>query len=97
MKRSIKKVASVLLVVAVLIVGTLSGASEVWAGEKGADLAKKIHGSWILVSNYNEVDGKKTDFFGPNPKGFMTLSPEGYSSMMFIRAGLPKFASNNRM
>ncbi|MBI5640459.1 MAG: lipocalin-like domain-containing protein [Nitrospirae bacterium] len=97
MKWSIKEVASVLLVVAVLAFGMLSGASKVCAAEKGAGLAKQIHGSWTLISNYNEVDGKKTDFFGPNPKGFMTLTPEGHFSMMFIRAGLPKFASNNRM
>jgi cytochrome c len=40
MKRSIKELASVLLVAAVLVVGTFFGASEVWAQEKGAGLAQ---------------------------------------------------------
>jgi hypothetical protein len=91
MKRSIKEVASVLLVVvALLVVGLWSGASEVWAAEKGAQ------GSWVLVSIYNEQDGKKTDVFGPNPRGSMLLTPDGRFSLAFMRASLPKFASNAR-
>ena len=53
MNWSIKEVAMVLLVVAVLSGGTLSGASDVWAQEKGSTLAQQIQGSWILVSIYN--------------------------------------------
>ncbi|MBA4374141.1 MAG: hypothetical protein C0402_14925 [Thermodesulfovibrio sp.] len=93
MKRSIKEVASVLLVVAVLVVGMLSGASEVWAAEKGASSAQ---GSWTLISIYNELDGKKTEQFGANPRGSMLLTPDGRFSLIFMRASLPKFASNVR-
>ena len=93
MKRSVKEVASVLLVVAVLTVGILSGASNVLAAEKGAGLAQ---GSWILVELYNEEDGKRTDPFGPNPRGSMLLTPDGRFSMILMRASLPKFASNVR-
>ncbi|MFI5295096.1 MAG: lipocalin-like domain-containing protein [Thermodesulfovibrionales bacterium] len=93
MKWSIKEVASVLLVVAVLVVGSWSGASEVYAKEKGAGLAQ---GSWILVALYNETDGKKTDPFGPNPRGSMLLTPDGRFSMILMRSSLPKFASNVR-
>jgi hypothetical protein len=78
------------LVVAVLIVGTLSGASIVYAAEKGAQ------GSWLLVELYNEVDGKKTEPFGPNPRGSMLLTPDGRFSMTILRSSLPKFASNVR-
>ncbi|MBI5634346.1 MAG: lipocalin-like domain-containing protein [Nitrospirae bacterium] len=92
MKRSIKEVASVLLVVAVLVAGMLSGASEV----QGAGLAEQIQGSWSLVSIYNEQDGKKTDVFGPNPRGSMLVNPDGRYSYILMRASLPKFASNAR-
>ena len=97
MNWSIKKVARVLLVVTVLSGGMLSGAADVWAKEKGTTLAKQIQGSWILVSIYNEQDGKKTEMFGPNPRGFMVLTPNGRFSMILMRASLPKIASNNRM
>ena len=97
MNWSIKEVAMVLLVVAVLSGGTLSGASDVWAQEKGSTLAQQIQGSWILVSIYNEHDGKKIEPFGPNPRGSLILTPDGRFSMIFMRASLPKFASNNRM
>lgn len=93
MKWSIKEIASVLLVFAVLVVGSWSGASEVYAQEKGAGLAQ---GSWILVELYNETDGKKTEPFGPNPRGSMLLTPDGRFSMILMRASLPKFASNVR-
>ena len=77
MKISIKELVGVLLVVAVLFVGMLSVASDVWAQEKGGTLAQQIQGSWILVSIYNEQDGKKTELFGPNPRGSLILTPDG--------------------
>lgn len=93
MECSIKKVAKVLLVVAVLTAGTLSGASQVRAEEKSASPAQ---GSWVLVSIYNDLDGKKTDVFGENPRGALMLAPDGRFSLTFLRASLPKFASNAR-
>jgi len=92
----IKGVSSALSVVAVLAVGTLFGASEVRAQEKGAGYAKQIQGSWNLVSIYNEQDGKKTDVFGPNPRGSLLLTPDGRFSWILMQASLPKFASNAR-
>jgi hypothetical protein len=94
MKWSIKEVASVLSVVAVLVVGTLSGVSKVFAEEKGAGSAQ---GTWTLVSIYNELDGKKTDVFGPNPRGSLILTPGGSFSYVLMRASLPKFASSVRL
>jgi hypothetical protein len=97
MNRSIWKVARVLLVVAVLSGGMLSGAAAVQAQEKGSTLAQQIQGSWILVSFYNEQDGKKIDMYGSNPRGSMILTPDGRFSSITMRASLPKFAANNRM
>ena len=97
MNQSIKKVVGVLLVFAVLSGGTLSGASGVWAQEKGSTLAKQIQGTWTLVSIYHEQDGKKIEPYGPQPRGSLILTPDGRFSMIFIKASLPKFAANNRM
>ena len=97
MNRSIKVMARVLLVVAVLSGGTLPGASAVWAKEKGSTLAKQILGNWTLVSVYNEQEGKKIEPYGPQPRGFMTLAPDGRFSIILMKASLPKFAANNRV
>ncbi len=97
MKRLIGEVGSVLLVVAVLAVWTLSGASDVRAQQTENALGQQIQGSWILVSIVNEQDGKKIDVFGPNPRGSMILTPDGRISLIIMRASLPKFASNNRV
>jgi len=97
MNWSIKKVAEVLLVVAALSGVALAGDSPVWAKEKPGTLAKQIQGTWTLVTIYNEQDGKKIEPFGSQPRGSLILTPDGHFSMIFIKAGLPKFAANNRM
>jgi hypothetical protein len=97
MKWFIKKVASVLLVVAVLAGGMWSGAAAVCAKEKAGTLAKQVQGSWTLASLYVEQDGKKIEPFGSQPRGSMILTPDGRFSIILMRASLPKFAANNRM
>ncbi|MGA9755148.1 MAG: lipocalin-like domain-containing protein [Desulfobaccales bacterium] len=97
MNRSIGKVAMVLLVVAVLSGGMLSGASGVWAKEKPGTLAKQVQGSWTLVSIYVEQDGKKIEPFGSQPRGLITLTPDGRFSYIMLKASLPKIAADNRL
>ena len=97
MNWSIKEVARVLLVVAVLSGGMLSGASDVRAQEKASTLAQQVQGNWTLVSLYVEQDGKKMEPFGSKPRGSMILTPDGRFSIILMRASLPKFASNNRL
>ncbi len=87
----------VLLVFIALTVCTLSDVSGVMAQKKASDFDQKIQGSWILVSIYNELDGKKSDVFGPGPRGSMILTPDGRFSIIIMKASLPKFASNNRV
>ena len=91
MNRHYGKMTMALLVAAVLSLGVVSGT---WAQE--GSFAKQIQGSWALVSCVNEQDGKKTDVFGPNPKGIMMYTPEGRISFIMVRSDLPKVASNNR-
>ena len=95
MKGPVKEVAIALLLVTILAVGTLYGALDVRAQDKG--LAQQIQGTWTLVSIYNELDGKKTEQFGPNPRGSMILAPNGRFSLIIMKASLPKFASNSRV
>jgi hypothetical protein len=97
MNRFIGKVPMVLLLVAVLSGGMLSGASAVWAKEKAGTLVKQVQGSWTLVSVYVEQDGKKIEPFGSQPKGVVTITPDGRFSYILLKASLPKFAAGNRM
>ena len=98
MNCSIRKVAMVMLmVVAVLSGGMLSGAPGVWAKEKGSTLAKQVQGSWTLVSVYVEQDGKKIEPFGSQPRGFLIFTHDGRFLEILLRPNLPKFAANNRM
>jgi hypothetical protein len=58
--------------------------------------AKQLVGTWTIVSNYLEQDGKKTELFGSNPKGLMIVVPDGHFARVVTRSDLPKFAANNR-
>jgi hypothetical protein len=97
MNWSMRKVVRVLLAVAVLCGGMWSGSSAVWAKEKAGTLAKQAQGSWTLVSVYTEQEGKKIETLGSQPRGFLTITPDGRFSWILLKAGLPKFAADNRM
>jgi hypothetical protein len=58
--------------------------------------AKDLVGTWTLVSITLEKDGKKIDFYGPNPQGQLMYDANGHFSVIITRSDLPKFASNNR-
>jgi hypothetical protein len=75
----------------------LMAATAVGAQSPAAPLTDSLTGTtWTLVSVYNEQDGKRTEPFGPNPKGIFILDRGGRFVQFFLRTGLPKFASNNR-
>lgn len=97
MRRYFKELSMALMFVTIFCVGLMSGASDTWAQEKGSNLTQQIQGSWTLISIYNELDGKKIDVFGSNPRGSMILTPDGRFSIIIMKASLPKFASNNRV
>jgi Lipocalin-like domain len=62
-----------------------------------AQQANDIVGIWTLVSITLEKDGKKTDFYGPNPQGQLIYDATGHFSVIITRSDLPKFASDNRV
>jgi Lipocalin-like domain len=66
------------------------------AGDACAQTAKDLVGTWTLVSAVTEQGGNKTDIYGPNPKGILTVDANGRYVIAFARADLPKVASNNR-
>jgi lipocalin-like protein len=62
-----------------------------------AQQANDLVDAWTLVSITLEKDGKKTDFYGPNPQGQLIYDATGHFSVIITRSDLPKFASDNRV
>ncbi len=92
MKRHIKEPIVALFLIIVFTFGVV----HVQAQDTGS-LAKQMQGTWLLVSMYNEQDGKKTEPFGPNPRGIQIFMLDGRYAAVTMKASLPKFASNNRL
>ena len=64
--------------------------------EAAAQTAKDIAGTYTLVASTLDEGGKKSDLYGPNPKGMLILANDGRYTAVLLRSDLPKFASNNR-
>jgi hypothetical protein len=62
-----------------------------------AQSAKDLVGTWQLVSNVIDQNGKKTDQFGPHPHGILYFENNGRYVLSIVADGLPKFAGNGRM
>ena len=61
-------------------------------------LKEQLVGSWIVVSVDNTApDGKKSQTFGPNPKGMLIFGANGHYSQTIVDPGVPKFKINNRL
>jgi len=97
MKRWSGKLAVAVVFAIVYSVVALWGFSDARAQVKEGSFAEQIQGSWLIASVVNEKDGLKKDTFGPNPRGFLVLTPNGRFSLIVMSATLPKFASNNRL
>jgi hypothetical protein len=54
-----------------------------------AQSAKDLVGTWTLVS--------ADPTYGPNPKGALMFDTNGHFSAQFMKADLPKYASNSRI
>lgn len=60
-------------------------------------MKESIVGSWsLLIDDAVKPDGTHTSNFGPNPMGLAMFGADGHFSVQIVRAGRPKFASNNR-
>jgi Lipocalin-like domain len=69
----------------------LSGASN------AQSLKEQIVGTWTVVTQYIDRDGKRVEPFGSNPKGMVVYDANGRFILVLLRATLPKFVSNNRL
>ena len=72
-------------------------ALAVSAGDAAAQAAKRLVGTWTLVSEMNtDASGKKQSTFGADPKGQVIFTSNGRYVLLISRADLPKFAANSR-
>jgi hypothetical protein len=79
---------------------TLLPALFLAAGPVAADegtITERLAGAWSLVSLVANQGDNRLDVFGPEPRGQMILSPDGYFSTLTTVASLPDFASSNRL
>ena len=74
----------------------LALATALSAGTAAAQSAKDLIGSWTLVSITVGEGDKKAEPYGANPHGVMMIDANGRFSITIVRAGVPKFAGNNR-
>jgi lipocalin-like protein len=89
---TVMKLVSTLAIAAAFV--TFSGS----AIAQGAALKRQqLIGGWTLAKLDAMVDGKKSDPFGPTPKGYMNFDGSGRFSIQIYRPGVAKFAANNRM
>jgi hypothetical protein len=58
---------------------------------------KDLVGSWSLVSSTVQQGANTLQPFGADPKGSLIFGADGRYVAMIARAGLPKFAGDNRM
>jgi hypothetical protein len=79
--------------VAALVLTLLPGST---AAQQGA-AKEQLLGAWSLVSVIGErADGSKFEPFGPNPKGIMIFTRDGYFSLFQSSATVPRLAANDR-
>ena len=85
-----------LISVALLFLAFALPSGEV-SGQQGS-LQEQLVGTWIYVSvDIVQPDGSRVPSYGPNPQGLASFDSNGRYILLTARAGLPKFASNNRM
>ena len=52
------------------------------------DLRQRLLGSWKLISAVREEipSGRKTDYFGPHPVGYLNYAPDGRMIVLIVRS-----------
>jgi len=82
----------ILTLVAVVAVGLAAALSAALGQQK--TIKEQIVGTWTFVSALDvHPDGKKSDRWGPNPKGTFMFDAHGHFAQFITRSDLPKFAA----
>jgi hypothetical protein len=95
MNRPERRLAGVLVIVALCTSAFLYDVAHAQA--QSASLKEEIVGTWLAVSQYVDQDGRRLEPFGSNPKGIVVYDSQGRFVLVLQRAGLPRFASSNRL
>ena len=82
--------------VVVACAATILGLASVPRSTVAQSLKEQLVGTWTVVSVVNELDGKKTEPFGPQPRGYFMFAPNGHYSITIVHPDRPKFASKIR-
>ena len=80
----------------ILLAGFVLIRDDVASQQKTPTTRSQVVGMWKLVSAEAEQNGKKIEFFGPNPVGLYIFDASGRFAGQVMRSDLPKFASGNR-
>ena len=81
--------------VSLLILGVALPVGDAAAQQKS--LKEQLVGTWKFVSSHNvRNDGSRVDLYGPNPRGILIYTSDGYFALVNTRSDLPKIASNSR-
>jgi hypothetical protein len=94
--RILQRAAGASCVTAMIFILGFALMPDATAQQKPASMKDQIVGTWKLVSGEAEQNGKKVEFFGPDPIGIYVFDANGRYSSQIARADLPKFASGNR-
>lgn len=85
-----------LTTIALLFLGVALPSADVIGQQK--TLKEQLVGTWTYVSvDIVHPDGSRVPLYGPNPQGVASFDSNGHYLLLTARAGLPKFASNDRM
>jgi hypothetical protein len=79
-----------------LVAGFILVRDDVASQQIAPSTKSQVIGMWKLVSAEAVQNGKRIEFFGPDPVGLYIFDPSGRFAGQIMRSDLPKFASGNR-
>ena len=66
------------------------------AGAQQQTLKEQLVGTWMFVSTSAKLPNG-SPVYGPNPKGLLIITENGFYSTHIVRGDVPKFAAKNRL
>lgn len=90
--------AQIARIVQMTLIGAAAAVADGAAAQpRPAELKQQMVGTWSLVAQWVEQDGRRIERFGARPKGIAIYDASGRFATILLRADLPRFASNNAM